>query len=316
MTLILKYALFILCLALLPFLTIGWLRKIKALLQGRIGAPIVQPFFEFIKLLRKSQKVSETTTWIFRTAAALNAATMLLAAFLVPWLSFKPNFGGDDLFFLLYLLALPRFMTILSGLDAGSPFGAFGSSREAYLAMLVEPAMFISLVALSLLSRTTSLSAIFDLSHRCSLYELPVWLAGALALFLASIVDLSRMPIDDPSTHLELTMVHEAMTIENSGKNLALVEWSYFLKIVVLYGLTAQCLLHSLTYACHFSQLIAGVLSIALLFALAAVTAIVESVSVKLRWRAAPDFIAYALTASLFAMAGALIGGIYVTHNL
>lgn len=217
MTIILKFILVIFCLVFLPFIAVGVIRKVKALLQGRMGPRILQPLFDFIKLMRKGQKISETTTWIFRVSCALNLATMIVIACLVPWLSFKPDFPGDDLFLLLYLLALPRFMSILSALDSGSAFGAFGSSREAYLAMLVEPALFISLVALSLLGHSTSLGVIFDLSHTCSIYELPVWLAAALGLFLSSIVDLSRMPIDDPTTHLELTMVHEAMILENSA---------------------------------------------------------------------------------------------------
>ncbi len=223
MTEVLQYFLSFACLVLMPFLTIGIIRKIKARMQNRVGAPIWQPLFDCLKLLRKNQTISDTTTWLFRVSCALNAATMLLIAWIVPWLSFKPSCPGDDLFLLLYLLALLRFMTILGALDSASVFGAFGASREAYLGMLSEPAMFISLAALGLLVHSSSLSVIFDFSNSCSVLDLPVWLASATGLYLSSIVDLSRMPIDDPTTHLELTMVHEAMHIENSGKNLALV---------------------------------------------------------------------------------------------
>jgi formate hydrogenlyase subunit 4 len=311
-----RYILSFVCIVVLPFITVGIIRKAKARMQNRVGAPIFQPLFDFFKLLKKSQTVSDTTTWIFRVSVALNAATMLLIAWIVPWLSFKPNCPGDDLFLLLYLLALLRFMTILSALDSASVFGAFGASREAYLGMLCEPAMFISLAALGLLVHSSSLSVIFDFSSACSIYDLPVWLAAATGLFLSSIVDLSRMPIDDPTTHLELTMVHEAMHIEHSGKNLALVEFTHLLKMVVLYGLSAQCLLHAATYLWRFDQVLGGVFSIVLILGMALFTAFIESASVKLRWRATPDFIAYALTASLFATAGALIGGAYARHGL
>jgi formate hydrogenlyase subunit 4 len=206
-----KYALFVILTFLLPLLVLGVIRQSKARMQGRVGAPMFQPFSDLIKLFRKDQTISETATWIFRISTALNAATMLVIAWIVPWLSFKPAFPGDDLFLLLYLLALLRFMMILSSLDSGSPFGAFAASREAYLAMLVEPAAFISLGALGLVAHSSSLSVIFDLSPASSIYYVPVWLAAGMALFLAAIVDLSRMPIDDPTTHLELTMVHEAM---------------------------------------------------------------------------------------------------------
>jgi formate hydrogenlyase subunit 4 len=229
-------------------------------------------------------------------------------------------------------------MIILSALDAGSSFGAFAASREAYLAMLVEPAMFISLAALGLLVGDSSLGIIFAYTNPCSIYDAPVWLSAALALFLASLVDLSRMPIDDPTTHLELTMVHEAMILENSGKNLAIVEFAHLLKMVVLYGLAAQCLLHAATYlgtvgpaVQHLpylpalslglqnilgNQVYLGILSVLGIFFLAACTAMIEAVAVKLQWRRAPEFIAYALTISLFATVSALIGGLYARHYL
>lgn len=260
--------------------------------------------------------MSTTTTWIFPASSALGVAVMLLVACLVPWLPFKPDIPGDDLFLLLYLLALVRFMAILAALDAGSAFGAFAASREAYLAMLVEPAMFLSLAALGLMAHSSNLSAIFSLSHRCSLYELPVWLAAGIAFFLASIVDLSRMPVDDPSTHLELTMVHEAMILENSGKNLALIEFAHGLKLVILYGLCAQCFLHAATNVWRPNEIAVSVLSVAGIFVMAFVTAMIESVATKLQWRRLPEFIAYALTMSLFAVAGALIGGLYGNHGL
>lgn len=313
---LLRFCLLLASMAILPFVTLGLIAKLKARLQNRIGAPILQPLFDFLKLAKKDQTVSGTTTAVFLLASAVNVSTMIMIAMLVPWLSFKPSFPGDDLFLLLYLLALLRFMIILSALDAGSSFGAFAASREAFLAMLAEPAMFISLAALGLLVDNSSLSAIFSYAQPCTIYDVPVWLAAALGLFLASMVDLSRMPIDDPTTHLELTMVHEAMILENSGKNLALVEFTNMLKMVVLYGLSSQCLLHAASYFFHLSALALGILSVLGILAVAACTAIVEAVAVKLQWRRTPEFIAYSLTIALFAMVGALIGGLYARHYL
>jgi len=310
------YVLFFACVLLLPPCVIGVIRKGKALMQGRVGAPLSQPFFDLFKLLGKDQTVSQTTTWIFRSSCAMNLATTLIIAGIVPWLSFKPIFPGDDLFLLLYLLALCRFMTILSALDSGSPFGAFAASREAFLSMLVEPAMFISLGALALIAHSTSLHVVFDLSLPCSTYDVPVWLAAAAALFLGSIVDLSRMPIDDPTTHLELTMVHEAMIIENSGKNLALVEFTHFLRMAVVYGLISQCMMHAVGRLVEFNQLTAAIVSVVSILGMAVLTVWIESVFVKLRWRSTPEFIAYAMTMSFFATGGALIGDMYARHGL
>jgi formate hydrogenlyase subunit 4 len=314
--LVLRFVLLFASMTVLPFFSVGLIRKLKARMQNRIGAPLLQPFFDFAKLAHKDQTVSETTTTVFLLSSAINASIMIFIAMLVPWVSFKPAIPGDDLFFLLYLLALLRFMIILSALDAGSSFGAFAASREAYLAMLVEPAMFISLAALGLLVGNSSLSVIFAFTQPCTIYEVPVWLSASLALFLASMVDLSRMPIDDPTTHLELTMVHEAMILENSGKNLALVEFAHQLKMVVLYGLASQCMLHGLTYFGHLSQLRLGILSVVGIMAMASATAMIEAITVKLQWRRTPEFIAFALTISLFAVIGALIGGLYARHYL
>jgi formate hydrogenlyase subunit 4 len=312
----LKPLLLVFCLLFLPFIAIGLIRKTKAFMQGRIGAPVLQPLKDMAKFLQKGQTISETTTWIFQLSTALGLATMLFIACIVPWVSFKPTLAGDDLFLLLYMLALLRFCALLAAMDTGSSFSGFGASREAFLSILTEPAMFITLAALGLGAHSTNLGVIFDFDRGSTLYNLPVWMSAAMGLFLCSLIDLSRMPIDDPTTHLELTMVHEAMILENSGKNLALIEYSHFLKLVVLFGLSVQCILHVLIYFVPLNQALYGVLSILGILALAVATGVIESLLVKMQWRRTPDFIAYALTMSLFATAGALIGGAYVHHGL
>ncbi len=311
-----KCMLLFLCITLLPFLTVGITRKTKAQFQGRIGAAIWQPYCDFFKLLQKGQTISQTTTWIFQASTATNLAIMLLISFIVPWLSFKPTLAGDDLFALLYLFALVRLMTMLAAMDPGTAFGGFGASREAYLSLLVEPALFIGLAALAYTRHSTSLGVIFDFKQSCSVFDVPVWFSAGLGLYLTSLVDLSRMPVDDPTTHLELTMVHEAMILENSGKNLALVELSHLLKMIVLYGLSAQCLLHGLSFLIPYKPTLFGILSVALILVLAFTTGVLESVLSKLQWRRTPEFVAYALTMSLFAMGGALIGGAFASHTL
>ncbi|MBI4532516.1 MAG: NADH-quinone oxidoreductase subunit H [Candidatus Melainabacteria bacterium] len=309
MSIILQWVSFWLSLLVLPLLLLGVIRKLKARLQNRIGAPITQPFLNFFKLMNKTETISETSSWLFRTTSVINLASVLLVAFLAPWLSYQPAIPGDDLFLVIYLLALVRFFTILSSLDTASPFGTFSSAREATLSLLVEPAMVLSLIALALSQHSTSLSKIFAFLPEISLASLPLWLLAGAGLFISSLCELSRMPIDDPTTHLELTMVHEAMIIENSGKNLALTELSYALRMAVLFGLCAQCFLHALCCIWHPNVLQQSLLSVVFLFLVGFATALVEATAVKLPWRTAPNFIAYGLTMSLLAAFVAIAQG-------
>src|SRR5262249_58900744 len=127
----------------IPAVYVGVIRKVKARLQNRIGASIFQPLFDLLKLYRKGETVSEVTSWIFRSSAGINFALVLIIAFLVPWVQFKPHLPGTDIFLVIYLFAFMRMMTVLAALDAGSAFGGFGASREVTLALLIEPALVL-----------------------------------------------------------------------------------------------------------------------------------------------------------------------------
>ena len=297
-----------LCLALLPGITIGIIRKTRALLQNRIGAPLWQHFMDIWKLLQKWQTVSEDASWLFRAAPALNLSALLAIACLSPWVSFKPATAADDLFLLIYLFAVIRFFTILASLDTGSSFGAFGASREATLSVLVEPGVILALTAVALTGQTSNLSLVFGSTGTNSLALAPVWLLSGAGLFLLSLVELSRSPVDDPTTHLELTMIHEAMILENSGPNLALIEFGTALRLVILYGLSSQCFLHALKCRLSIEATTGGILSIIFIFVLALITAVIETVSVKLKWTRVPEFIAYGISMSFLAVLVALAG--------
>jgi len=296
-------------LIILPPAVVGVIRKTKARLQNRVGAPIWQPYLNLIKLLAKGETVSSTASWVFRAVSAANLSIVFLVAILTPWLSFKPNVDGDDLFLIVYLFALMRFLMILSALDAASPFGGFAASREATLSLLVEPAVVLSLAALALPQHTSSLTEVFTTWSPDSL-EFPLWLLSGTGLFLSSLAELSRMPVDDPTTHLELTMVHEAMIIENSGKNLALVDFTYAVRLTVLFGLSAQCFLHAVVMAWPMAGAWRAVWSIGGILILALTTAVIEGTAVKLAWRKVPEFIAYGLTMSLLAAMVAVARGL------
>ncbi|HEY9772233.1 MAG TPA: NADH-quinone oxidoreductase subunit H [Planktothrix sp.] len=287
---------------LMPALIVGFIRKIKARLQNRIGAPIIQPLLDLIKLFRKTETVSETASWIFRGSAAVNLAIAFVLSIFVPWILPKPSIEPCDLFLLLYLLAGIRFLAILGSLDCASPFGAFAASREATLSFLVEPAAMLSLVALAVKAHSSDLNVIFSIQN----LHPALWLLSGTAFLLSSLVELSRMPIDDPTTHLELTMVHEAMIIEASGRNLAVIELTQALKLTLLFGISAQCYLHVCPLLHQWTQVQVAGASIVSIFLVAGAVGVFESVAVKLNWRKAPEFIAYALTFSFLASMVAL----------
>jgi formate hydrogenlyase subunit 4 len=279
-------------------------------MQGRVGAPFLQSFLDLRKLLQKSEVVSSTASWIFRSGAAIELCNMILLATMVPWISNKPAGVSSDLFLIVYLFALSRLFAILAALDSGSPFGAFGSSRDATLAVLVEPASLLGLASLGLVAKSTEMNVIFSLSRLSLAHDPGLWFLVGTAIVMASLVELSRMPVDDPATHLELTMIHEAMILESSGRNLALREFTSALKMTVLFGLSVQCYLRTWD---DFWQLPVAAqvwLSIAGILALAFVVGVFESVSVKLQWRKVPEFISYCMTISLLAAMVAVARGL------
>jgi len=232
----------LLLLAISPFF-VGLIRKVKARFQCRRGASLLQPYADLAKLFRKQPVVSSTTSWIFTVTPYVLFASTLSAGLLVPTFASQTpmNFAGN-IIALVYLLALGTFFLILAGLDAGSAFGGMGSSREAIVASLTEPAMILSIFAIALTAGSTNLSTII---HKTALLEDIVTdpsphLMALAALFIVALAETGRVPVDNPATHLELTMIHEAMILEYSGRYLALIEWAAAMKLVVFLSLIAN----------------------------------------------------------------------------
>jgi len=232
----------VLLLAISPFF-VGLIRKVKARFQCRRGASVFQPYADLAKLFRKQPVVSSTTSWIFTATPYVLFASTLSAGLLVPTFASQTpmNFAGN-IIALVYLLALGTFFLILAGLDAGSAFGGMGSSREAIVASLTEPAMILSIFAIALTAGSTNLSTII---HKTALIEDIVTdpsphLMALAALFIVALAETGRVPVDNPATHLELTMIHEAMILEYSGRYLALIEWAAAMKLVVFLSLIAN----------------------------------------------------------------------------
>lgn len=227
----------LLVLLLAPLLT-GYVRKVKSRLLRREGPQIIQPYRDLLKLLRKEVVLAENASWLFRVAPYLIFATTWVAAALVPTfatgLVFSP---AVDLIAIVALLGSARFMLALAGLDVGTSFGGIGSSREMMISSLAEPAMLMVAFTLSLLAGSTQLSSVATYMQSTAV-GLRVSLALSLVgLIMVAIAENARIPIDNPATHLELTMVHEAMILEYSGRHLAVIEAAASLKLLLYLSL-------------------------------------------------------------------------------
>jgi formate hydrogenlyase subunit 4 len=229
--------------ALAPLLT-GILRKVKARLLGRRGPAVIQPYRDLLRLLRKEAVLAQSASWLFRVIPYLMFAAIWLAAAVVP--TFTTGLITSriaDLIALVALLGSARFALALAGMDVGTSFGGIGSSREMMIASLAEPAMLMVTFTVALLVRSTSLPQIseFMLTHavgiRVSL------LLGLISLTMVALAENARIPIDNPATHLELTMVHEAMVLEYSGRHLALIEAASMVKLLLYLSLIAAIFL-------------------------------------------------------------------------
>jgi len=233
----------LLVLALAPLLT-GYVRKVKAHLLRRRGPPVLQPYRDLLKLIRKEVVLADNASWVFRMAPYVIFATTLVAAALVPTFATGLVFSSAaDLIAIVALLGSARFALALAGLDIGTSFGGIGSSREMMIASLAEPAMLMIVFTLSLLAGSTQLSSVSTFMQGPEV-GLRVSLAMSLvALIMVAIAENARIPVDNPATHLELTMIHEAMILEYSGRHLAVIEAAASLKLLLYMSLIACMLL-------------------------------------------------------------------------
>jgi formate hydrogenlyase subunit 4 len=226
-------------LLLAPLLT-GLVRKIKARLLRRRGPPVLQPCRDLLRLFRKEVVLADSASWLFRAAPYLIFAATWVAAALVPTFALGLTFSWSaDLIVIAGLLGSARFFLALSGLDVGTSFGGIGSSREVMIASLAEPALIVVVFTLALIAGSTQLSTIAEVMGTPGI-GLRVSLGLALvALIIVAVAENGRIPVDNPATHLELTMVHEAMVLEYSGRHLAMIELASFLKVLIYVSIIA-----------------------------------------------------------------------------
>jgi formate hydrogenlyase subunit 4 len=281
---------------LLPPLLLGVINKTKAAFAGRVGAPYLQLYYDLIKLWRKGSVFSTSTTWVFKAGPVAGVATAALAAMLVPVAGHAPlSFEGDAILFA-YLFALGRFFTVSAALDTGSAFEGMGAAREATFSSLAEPALFFGLLVLGRISRSLSLEAMLAGNW-------PPRAAASLvlvvaALFIVLLVENSRIPFDDPATHLELTMIHEVMVLDHGGPALAAVLYGASLKLFVLAALVVAIALPHLGQNpwIAWGALLTG------LFAVAVGIGVVESVMARLRLVHVPSLLVAACLLSGFGV--------------
>jgi len=222
----------VLALAAVAPLFAGWVKMLKCWSQGRTTPGLFQPARDLRKLFAKDVLLAENASWIFRFTPYLVFGTALLAGGIIPILSVDlPLARTADVIVFVALFAIARFFTALAGMDVGTAFGGMGSSREMTIASLAEPAMLMAIFTISLGSASTSLAQIVSSIQSGQLLLRPSFAFAILAFVLIALAETGRIPVDNPATHLELTMIHEAMILEYSGRHLALVEWAGMMKL-------------------------------------------------------------------------------------
>ena len=287
-------------LILMPPLLFGVINRTKAVFAGRTGPPLIQPYYDLIRLLRKGSVFSRTTTWVFRAGPVVTLAATLTAALLMPLGNHLPplSFNGDMILFA-YLLALGRFFTTVAALDTGSSFEGMGASREVTFSCLAEPVVFIALLSLSRFSGSLSLSGILMYSSTA------LWMTSGAALvllvsgmFCILLVENCRIPFDDPNTHLELTMIHEVMALDHSGPAFGMIFYGATLKLFILGAFFLHVAL-PLRMANPYLDWLAFIVSIV---ALSVVIGVVESSMARFRLVRVPQMLLAACVLSAFAM--------------
>jgi formate hydrogenlyase subunit 4 len=294
----------VLLLAIAPLVT-GIIRKIKAHAQQRRGASIFQPYRDITKYFHKDSVVSRETSWIFSITPYISMAAVLIAALLVPMFVTRTIGFVGDLIVVVYLLGTVRFFTALAALDAGSAFGGMGSSREMMVSSIVEPTMLLSIFAMGLISGTTSLGAIASaLSISGIDLVRPALFLASAAFFISTIAENARVPVDNPTTHLELTMIHEGMILEYSGKKLGLMELSSMTRLVLYFTILSN-VFFPWGIANDLSAISLGVGLVAILakvLFLGLIIAIIESSISKLRLFRLPNLLTVSFTLALLAV--------------
>ena len=280
----------------------GVINRIKSLASGRKGPGIFQPIKDVARLFKKGVVYSETTSFVFQIAPTVYFSSVVMAMLVVPFGQSKGiiSFEGDFIFFA-YVLALGKFFSIISAMDTGSSFEGMGASREALYSMFAEPAFFILMGSLALLTGHTSFQEMFAALHIGSYISYALAILGTFVLMMVAMIENSRMPIDDPKTHLELTMVHEVMILDNSGFDLGLILSAGYLKFAIYGALVVNLFIGVFQYQYSIPMFFV------IQFVLASGVGLIESFMARFRMSHNAQFIFVLTSVSLLIFFGALL---------
>lgn len=279
----------------------GVILKVKAMVAGKKGPPLLIKYFLLAKLFRKGSVYSTSTSFVFRLGPVVSCATALMALLFFPFAGMPPvvAFPGDVLV-LFYTFAVGRFFTVAAALDTASPFEGMGAAREVFFATLAEAAIFVSLIFFYRISGSLSLASYFSGNLPIS-FEGPqeaLLILLTVAMFMILLTENSRVPVDDPATHLELTMIHEVMILDHSGIDLALIEIGAFCKLL-FYASFVACLIKPYTFATPLGNVLLFYSLVAVVYA---AIGIVESATARLKMNLVPKFILTAFALVFFAI--------------
>jgi formate hydrogenlyase subunit 4 len=288
----------------------GWVKWLKCRLQNRKGAPPWQPYRDLLRLSRKHVVLADTASPIFRMAPYIVFSVTILAVSIVPVITVQlPVAALADVIALVAFLALGRFFLSLAGMDVGTAFGGMGSSREVTISSLAEPALLMAFFTLAMNVSSTNLSTVISVLGQRDITLYPSLIFSSMGLVLVAIAETGRIPIDNPATHLELTMIHEAMILEYSGRHLALMEWAAMLKLtlysllivnlIVPWGVSLTTIPGDLAFA---ALSVTGKL---LLWGM--LLAVSETIQAKMRLFRAPQYLGLAFILSLLGMMSHII---------
>ena len=296
-----EYSQFLIIILFSPLVN-GVIKKLKANMQGRVGPGVLQPYYDLLRLLKKDMVVSTVTSWIFKATPYIVFTATATAAVIVPVLSTRSPYGMmGDVIALIYLFALARFFMALGGLDAGTGFGGEGSSREMTVAILVEPMMMLALFTAAISAGTTNIIRIATVNPTTFS---PSHLLALTAFIVAIVAETGRVPVDNPDTHLELTMIHEGMILEYSGRYLALMEWAHYMKQMILFTLAIDIFFPlGIAQSVNFSALVLAVAAYAAkVTGMALLMALVESTRAKMRFFQLPSLLGGAFVLAFLSL--------------
>lgn len=287
-----------------PLLT-SWIRRVKCRVQNRAAPALLQPYRDLAKLLRKEVVLARDASWIFRATPYIVFTTTILAAAVVPLIALGlPTAAIADVIVLAGFLGLGRFFLALAGMDIGTAFGGMGSSREMMIGALAEPVLLMTVFTLAMSASTTNLSEAVAFTLHGGLVVRPSFLFTFIALMMVAVAETGRIPIDNPVTHLELTMVHEAMILEYSGRFLALIEWASMIRLMVYFVLIANIYIpFGIATVPMPGALAMGLLAVTVKLALLGIVLVLwETIMAKMRLFRVPQYLGFAFLLSLLGM--------------